>query len=311
MAVFAGGSTFVVIFTIAPNGAVPCNENCDLSRALLSYGLTFFITSLILTIHVQFIATNQPGKPDEEIGDTTNQHSQRKPDGERSHKKDKQDENANGYRWALMLLSACVIILVTGFVFIGVVLILIGQKVTGVIVIVVVISLGSITFCRQFCIVGMSTLLNWAAAHDHWEAVKWLMRAVASVKSSDKWGQTPLSLAVQHGCLEMVQWLVTAGVRVDSTINRWGETPLHWAASHGNLEMVRYLKLAGADVNFNDIGGQTPLTNAALKGDLEVVKFLWTAGADVNSTDAWGRKPLDWAREKGHFAVVDFLENPS
>jgi len=34
VAVFAGGSTFVVLFTIIPNGAVPCNENCDLSQTL-------------------------------------------------------------------------------------------------------------------------------------------------------------------------------------------------------------------------------------------------------------------------------------
>jgi len=85
----------------------------------------------------------------------------------RADKIDKHEEVREIYRLTLVVLSFYALIFVTGFEFIGVVLILINQRVTGGIVIGVSVLLGGVIFWQKFYKIGMGMLLIQAAANGH------------------------------------------------------------------------------------------------------------------------------------------------
>ncbi|HUU28496.1 MAG TPA: ankyrin repeat domain-containing protein [archaeon] len=86
-----------------------------------------------------------------------------------------------------------------------------------------------------------------------------------------------LTLAVNRESLQMVKFLVAAGVEVNS-VNNWGETALMNAAGRDNPEIVKTLLAAGATVNVVSNYGGTALMRAAEKGRLETVKLLLASG---------------------------------
>jgi ankyrin repeat protein len=60
----------------------------------------------------------------------------------------------------------------------------------------------------------------------------------------DRWGHTPLSMAVQYGDLPLVSLLVRRGAEVNQ--GRRFLTPVTLAARRGDSSMVEYLRNAGA-----------------------------------------------------------------
>ena len=101
----------------------------------------------------------------------------------------------------------------------------------------------------------------------------------------------------------MVKTLLAKGAEVDVK-NKWGETPLHEAAEHGHLDVVKALLAKGAEVDAKNKHGKTPLHLAAKDGNLDVVKELLAKGAEVDAKDEDGRTPLDLAASEGHLDVV-------
>ena len=130
-----------------------------------------------------------------------------------------------------------------------------------------------------------------------------------AAEAKDTQGQTPLSIAAEHGHLDVVKLLVKeGGADVESEDKCLRKTPLSWAAAPGHLEVVEFLvEEGGADVETN--GGFTPLIVAAMYGHLEMAKFLvQRGGADIESKDLYvGRTPLIWAAESGELEVAKFL----
>lgn len=110
VAVFAGGFSLSTIFTIPANGGVPCHENCERSRTLLSAALICFVASLFLTILVQYLLTIAPIVT-------------------------KYDWDEYDFDLAMASLSISTGCLVAGFILIGVVVILINQKIAGAMII--------------------------------------------------------------------------------------------------------------------------------------------------------------------------------
>lgn len=80
----------------------------------------------------------------------------------------------------------------------------------------------------------------------------------------------------------------TSRLRMETPFGTW----LHVASAHGKLDIVRWLVSQGLDVNsIGGMGDRRPIDEAAAAGHLEVVRFLIDSGAvlDVeNST----RNPL-------------------
>ena len=98
----------------------------------------------------------------------------------------------------------------------------------------------------------------------------------ADVECSGLEGVTPLHLAAEYGCLEMIHMLVKelgAGVNVKTF---QGSTPLHIATEMGEHETARVLiEELGATVDAKDSYGTTPLHVAARHGGTVITK--WSA----------------------------------
>ncbi|SFV61405.1 inversin protein alternative isoform, putative [hydrothermal vent metagenome] len=71
--------------------------------------------------------------------------------------------------------------------------------------------------------------------------------------------------------------------------DKYGWTPLHLAIRRGREEMVRYLvEEKGADINIQDTSGWTPLMEAIMDDFEEIVKYLVQKGADLSIANARG-----------------------
>jgi len=98
---------------------------------------------------------------------------------------------------------------------------------------------------------------------------------------------TPLHKACagsKPGHLEAVKLLLESNADVHA-LNKWRETPLLTAANHGQGGAVKLLLRAGADPCKCTDTGWSPLSIAAYKGHDEVVKLLLEEGAPTEEAD--------------------------
>ena len=87
--------------------------------------------------------------------------------------------------------------------------------------------------------------------------------------------ETPLHVAINaNSGMDIIKYLVSAGVDVNEGEFSSERTPLHYAVSKNNVEAVKYLVSVGADVNAGDGDGNTPLYYAT---SLEISEFLTVA----------------------------------
>ena len=96
----------------------------------------------------------------------------------------------------------------------------------------------------------------------------------------DTINQTPIIVAAQHGCINIVRLLIEAGVKDINHKNDQGESALLTAAQEGHKEIVGILLEAGADINQPNSDGETALaivTRNRHKKDL--IDFLIVNGA--------------------------------
>jgi uncharacterized protein len=128
------------------------------------------------------------------------------------------------------------------------------------------------------------TALHWAGVNDNAEMVAVLVKAGAKLETGTRIGSyTPLHVAAREGSAAAVRALLEAGASAKST-STTGVTPLHEAAMGGNVTVVGQLISAGADVNAAEPAyGQTPLMLAAAQGRTEAVKMLVERGANVGA----------------------------
>lgn len=86
-------------------------------------------------------------------------------------------------------------------------------------------------------------------------------------------GRSPLHLAVDTGKLDVVQFLVEHGAKVEHEDNS-GWTPLHRAVGNGWLSLVKYLLAHDADPCKRMPDGTLPLTVALERRDVDLVNAL-------------------------------------
>jgi ankyrin repeat protein len=96
------------------------------------------------------------------------------------------------------------------------------------------------------------------------------------VFSKDNEGRTPLFVAADNGCKDIVELLLANKAEVNARDNL-GYTPLHLAACWGK-DVVELLLANGADVNAKTKYLLTPLEVAVLADNQNVVKLLRAHG---------------------------------
>ncbi|KAJ4510584.1 general transcription repressor [Exophiala dermatitidis] len=152
----------------------------------------------------------------------------------------------------------------------------------------------------NFQIEGLPIALEAAAAQNEVDVAKVLIENGADLNLS---GQASLDRASASGHLEMVNFLLTAGI---PTVGNEEHRPLHSAADCGHDKVVARLLEAGADVNARAIDGRTALHDAVTSGNSRCVQLLLEAGADPNATNGL-ESPLHLASRYGHEEAVKLL----
>lgn len=111
-------------------------------------------------------------------------------------------------------------------------------------------------------------------------------------------GETPLSLAVSIGNIDMINLLLENGAEINlSQKDNLSYTPLINAIRNikgKNLEVIKLLIEAGADLEKGDSRGGTPLLHSCIGAHKEVLEYLISKGANVNSVDNDGQTPLHY-----------------
>ncbi|CAB9526806.1 ankyrin 3, node of Ranvier (ankyrin G) [Seminavis robusta] len=130
--------------------------------------------------------------------------------------------------------------------------------------------------------------LTFAAHKGYDDIVSLLLRAGAPVNCRvTEDSSTPLHKACagsKPGHLSAVKQLIDGGADVHA-LNKWRETPLLTAANHGQAGAVEALLKAGADPCKCTDTGWSPLSIAAYKGHDSVVRLLLEEGAPTEEAD--------------------------
>jgi RNA polymerase sigma factor (sigma-70 family) len=150
-------------------------------------------------------------------------------------------------------------------------------------------------------------------------------------------GSKALELTVHVGSSELMNILLTAGVKPNDYFKNWsnlkwaialedipklqtiiksdgintqdkdGFTALMYAAKYKRFQIVQYLIGQGADPKLKDNLGNGALNYAAEKGDLNMIQCLLDSGADVNNSNKEGFTPLTSALLGGNTEAVRLL----
>ncbi len=110
-------------------------------------------------------------------------------------------------------------------------------------------------------------------------------RSVDTTMTATSQNLTALHAAVAHGRNEAALFLINdvPGVDVNAPASN-GATPLTLAVEHCTVQVVQALVAKGADMNAEDERGMTAVVHALAKGHDETATFLVTAGADWDIT---------------------------
>ena len=90
--------------------------------------------------------------------------------------------------------------------------------------------------------------------------------------------------------------------------NRYGWTPLHIAIRRDRRDMVAYLLDKGADINKTDGVGWTPLMEAVMDDKPEICAFLIEKGADVTIANERGGTAGMIAQKFGRESMLKYFQ---
>ena len=118
---------------------------------------------------------------------------------------------------------------------------------------------------------------------------------------------SPLSIAVEHGNIELVKWFLEGSADVDKMAKM-----LFLAISKRNDNMVKALLENGANVNETGEGGWTALMQASFLGESDIVQTLLNNDAEFNRKGTTPHQAEDCsalmlAASDGHTEVVRVL----
>ena len=144
----------------------------------------------------------------------------------------------------------------------------------------------------------------------HWgntEKVMGYLEGGVDVNTPDRWGRTPLAIALFRKHWDTARLLVDKGAQIN-VIDPFRDAPIIlYPVIVGNLEMTRYLINHGADVNLADRKGFTALIEAAYHGHTEIGRLLIEHGADINASTVENVTALSNARGRKNTAFEKML----
>lgn len=157
------------------------------------------------------------------------------------------------------------------------------------------------------------TPLTWAVKHGELKIVESLLRSdfVDPNQRESHQGRTPLLLAVALGQEAIVEILLDHGKVDKHAIDPEGHTTLSLVADgrYCNTNMVKLLLKKGeVNINSKTQKGMTLLMMRAMRGDEEAIKFLvGCEGINVNEVDKEGTAALMHAVRRGWWSLVSIM----
>ena len=133
-----------------------------------------------------------------------------------------------------------------------------------------------------------------------------LANKAIDVNLSNQSGETPLMMASIEGQLPLVETLV---LKNKADVNKDGWAPLHYAASTGKLDVAQFLVANGAKVNALSPNETTPLMMSVSSGNELLIKFLLDKGADLRMRNHQGFSAIDIADLFGKDDIRDGLKS--
>jgi ankyrin repeat protein len=126
------------------------------------------------------------------------------------------------------------------------------------------------------------------------------------VDLSNRQGETPLMIASINGDLPLVRTLV---LKNKAQLDHISWTPLHYACAKGHLDVAQFLIANGAKVDSLSLGGTTPLMMAVQSGNELLVKLLLDKGANLQLRNAEGITAIDIADIYGKPEISEGLRS--
>jgi ankyrin repeat protein len=151
-----------------------------------------------------------------------------------------------------------------------------------------------------------AALLAVAQAGDE-NLVRELIDGGTDIETKDRWGATPLMIAVQSQHEHLVRMLLQAGADIN-TYNINTQSLMYRAVMTGNEAILRLLLENGANTTFKSYyNDETPLSIAITMQKLNVVKILVDYGADIELESEFSQTALQRAADIGNEAISQLL----
>lgn len=137
------------------------------------------------------------------------------------------------------------------------------------------------------------------------EEVEKLLQQGADINQLNKYGLTPLMLAVATKQKDIVKFLIEKEADLNIQQKETDDTALTSAVTRGYTEIAKLLINAPKiDLNKKAVYGETALMRAAHYGHKDIVELLIKKGADLKIKDSTGRTAFIMAAVGGHENIV-------
>ncbi|KAK0113913.1 hypothetical protein ONS96_014763 [Cadophora gregata f. sp. sojae] len=140
------------------------------------------------------------------------------------------------------------------------------------------------------------------------EVVELIVKRETDLDFKNLEGENALYLAAKHDHIEIVDILLKSNAKPDADRKGYDGTPLHWAIVRHFVDVARLLLDYNAELETLNCVFQTPLLVATSVQEWEIAKLLVSKGANVNVKDSIiGVTPLHNASLYGHTELVELL----
>jgi ankyrin repeat protein len=162
---------------------------------------------------------------------------------------------------------------------------------------------------------GTGNPLRESCVNPNLDIIKCLVEHGADINATDvhkdgvKW-DTPLTVAMEHGCFDTVKYLVEHGADINYIKEGDdGNSILCLAAKSWSTNILKYFIDKGLDLNYQNYDGDTPLMLAVRSYDYDTVKLLVDSGADTTLKNKDGMTALDIAKKVNEKGCLDNIVN--
>ena len=150
------------------------------------------------------------------------------------------------------------------------------------------------------------TPLMIAIYYDKPAIVKFLIAKGGNIEAKDKYGYTPLMITAFYGMVDFMRVLLDSGVNLEAK-DKNGNTALMMGVHFGVIEVVRILINNGGNIEAKDNDNYALSMVAAYSGRADIMKLLIDQGVNIEAHNDYGYTPLLIAVCHGRVDVVKLL----